>query len=381
MPKPPAPRQSDAPTISVTTPETDDADVSWSEGELSPDELPVSEDPHPSPFERPTAVPPMGADGYVSLVEHSAPPAEPPTKPMRTITRAFGSPVTAPAPDPGAPSSETRRAAAGTKGGAKQALEPGASTVPTARPPGLAIEPQSPTDALGLAEANRGVPAETAAPNPSPPRGLPIDARAMANALRGHTLSLPADLSPPREETPDPFEPARPAGPQFALPEGPTSARRRSLPPSPSFGTASGNALELVAVRAISSIPPSPDPTIEKVRDRFDLGDFSGALVLAEAILQKDPENADVMLLAEHCRDVLKKMYISRLGGLEQRPSVVMSPEQLRWLSLDHRSGFVLSLVDGHSKVDEVLDVSGMPDLDALRILFDLLQQNVIRID
>jgi hypothetical protein len=87
------------------------------------------------------------------------------------------------------------------------------------------------------------------------------------------------------------------------------------------------------------------------------------------------------MLLAEHCRDVLKQLYISRLGGLGRVPHASMASEQLRWLSLDHRAGFVLSLVDGHSTLDEVLDMSGMPDLDALRILFDLLQQNVITIE
>ena len=51
----------------------------------------------------------------------------------------------------------------------------------------------------------------------------------------------------------------------------------------------------------------------------------------------------------------------------------------MRWLSLDHRAGFLLSLVDGRSTVDEVLDMSGMSELEALRLLLQLLQQNVIK--
>jgi hypothetical protein len=52
----------------------------------------------------------------------------------------------------------------------------------------------------------------------------------------------------------------------------------------------------------------------------------------------------------------------------------------VRWLSLDHRAGFVLSCVDGYSSIDEILDVSGMPPLDALRVLYELLQQRIIAV-
>jgi hypothetical protein len=52
--------------------------------------------------------------------------------------------------------------------------------------------------------------------------------------------------------------------------------------------------------------------------------------------------------------------------------------EQIRWLSLDHRSGFLLSLIDGTSSVEELLDISGMPRLDALRIMYGLFQERVI---
>jgi hypothetical protein len=39
-----------------------------------------------------------------------------------------------------------------------------------------------------------------------------------------------------------------------------------------------------------------------------------------------------------------------------------------------------LSLVDGRSTFEEVLDVSGMPPIEALRLLLELLQQNVIKV-
>jgi hypothetical protein len=57
---------------------------------------------------------------------------------------------------------------------------------------------------------------------------------------------------------------------------------------------------------------------------------------------------------------------------------VAVPSDQIRWLSLDHRAGFVLSLIDGSSTVEELLDISGMNRLDALRILYTLYDQRVV---
>jgi hypothetical protein len=40
----------------------------------------------------------------------------------------------------------------------------------------------------------------------------------------------------------------------------------------------------------------------------------------------------------------------------------------------------MLSMIDGASTIGELLDISGMPRLDALRILSHLLEQRVIRL-
>jgi len=114
------------------------------------------------------------------------------------------------------------------------------------------------------------------------------------------------------------------------------------------------------------------------MQDRYAVGDFTGALVVAESILDSDPDNEDAKRYAQSCREVLMQMYAARLGPMDQVPSVVVPADQITWLSLDHRAGFLLSLVDGVSNIEEILDVSGMSRLDALRIMYTLAQQNVI---
>lgn len=137
----------------------------------------------------------------------------------------------------------------------------------------------------------------------------------------------------------------------------------------------------------LSSDPPPPAafrevaPTasaIADMKDRYAMGDFSGALVIAEKLLETNPEDLEAPRYAQSCRDVLTQMYSARLGSLDQRVEVAVPSDQIRWLTLDHRAGFLLSLIDGGITVDQILDISGMPRLDALRIMYQLLDQRVI---
>lgn len=131
--------------------------------------------------------------------------------------------------------------------------------------------------------------------------------------------------------------------------------------------------------------PPSrtssdADPVRGSMKDRYAIGDFTGALSMAEAILGRDAGDLEAQRYATSCRDVLSQMYASRLGSLEQIVAVALTPEELRWLTLDHRAGFMVSMIDGASTIAELLDISGMTRLDALRILSHLLEQRVIRL-
>ena len=128
-----------------------------------------------------------------------------------------------------------------------------------------------------------------------------------------------------------------------------------------------------------ADVPAISDPVVE-MQERFALGDYSGALVMAESMLEENPTHAEAREYAESCRSVLQQMYTARIGPLDRVPVVDIARDQLRWLSIDHRTGFILSLVDGISSLEMILDVSGMPPLDALRMLFELVQQRIISV-
>ena len=242
------------------------------------------------------------------------------------------------------------------------------------------------------------------APPPAKPAGTP-------------TVMVPPGVTPPartaiRLDSASAYVPPPPRSRALTLmdEEQTEQARKRSLrsdSPPPSLSQASmtrasllsfadeappleldleSDALGLVAQASERPPPPpAPEPSeddtpLREMRERFSLGDYSGALVVAESILEEEPAHDEATRLAENCRGVLQQMYVARLGALDRVPFVAVPREQLRWLSIDHRSGFVLSHVDGVSSLEQILDVSGMPSLDALRILYELVQQRVIGI-
>ena len=229
----------------------------------------------------------------------------------------------------------------------------------------------------------------------------PLDPMAMQRAPRaGRAVSLAEVPAPPRTSAGQNSVTARPGRNKNPLSAEPTGLELMDInPQAPATSRSPSTAqfgrdprdpvLELALGEVARSGPPPPvlmpsapssgrGAEITEMKDRYAMGDFTGALVVAEGMLEVNPDDIDAQRYAQSCRDVLTQMYAARLGALTQRVSVAVPSDQIRWLSLDHRAGFVLSLIDGSSTVEELLDISGMNRLDALRILFTLFDQRVI---
>lgn len=254
---------------------------------------------------------------------------------------------------------------------ARQVMAEQAHDTATDHLPRLGSEPPvvsvRPLDPMGLRQAPRASSA-VSSPDLAVPSHSSVTTRPGKN--RGPLSSEPtglelADVSPPPPVTSrsaTAHEQRR--DPRDSLLELDLSEVARSGPPP--------------AVLVPSPAASRRDVQITEMKDRYAMGDFTGALVVAEGMLEVDANDIDAQRYAQSCRDVLTQMYSARLGSLTQRIRVAVPGDQIRWLSLDHRAGFVLSLIDGSSTVEEVLDISGMNRLDALRILYTLYDQRVV---
>jgi hypothetical protein len=73
----------------------------------------------------------------------------------------------------------------------------------------------------------------------------------------------------------------------------------------------------------------------------------------------------------------------SEVRGLLPRgavPWLVGTYEELRRMPLDARDWFVLSLVDGRSSVQMIVDLSAMPEAETLAVLVRLLKAGAIEL-
>jgi hypothetical protein len=120
------------------------------------------------------------------------------------------------------------------------------------------------------------------------------------------------------------------------------------------------------------------DVWMQGARELFALGDFSGSLEMIEKILRIDPGHGEAREYLRQNEATLVAMYESRLGSMAARPRLAIAPEEIMWLNLDHRAGFLLAQIDGTVSYDDLFALSGLPRLDTARILSAFLQEGVI---
>ena len=120
---------------------------------------------------------------------------------------------------------------------------------------------------------------------------------------------------------------------------------------------------------------------IRGAKELVALNDFSGALELTNKILAKRPADRDALAMHKTCEENLTQMYESRMGTMDRRPRVVLKPDEVIWLNLDPRAGFVLAQIDGEVSFEDLYAICGLSRLDTAHILSQLLEEGVIAAD
>ncbi len=154
------------------------------------------------------------------------------------------------------------------------------------------------------------------------------------------------------------------------VPEAPREPARAA----PEAGPAAPAPATPVAARSQRDV----DVWMAAAKDLHALGDFSGSLEMIEKILKVDPAHEEARRYLRENETTLVAMYESKLGPLGRVPRLAIKPEEVMWLNLDHRAGFLLSQVDGTVDYESLFALSGLPRLDTARILATLIADGVI---
>lgn len=153
-----------------------------------------------------------------------------------------------------------------------------------------------------------------------------------------------------------------------------------------------GDVFDLLEEAALEPLPWAPPPhsagpppahdqaenLVEGARELHELGDFSGSLELVQKALDLVPGHPAALAYLARNEETLLAMYQSRHGPLDTRPRVVLRPDEIVWLNLDAKAGFLLSRIDGASTLEDIYEIGGLGRLDTARILADLVEQGVI---
>jgi hypothetical protein len=193
---------------------------------------------------------------------------------------------------------------------------------------------------------------------PGPPTVAPASEERRVDVHERTTLVPPHDVEAyAREHSVEPGEDAA------ALAAAQSAVLKSAIRPAPIPREAVGEDLERDMLEHLAS------------------KDYAAALMLAESVLQHDPAHEKALLCRKNCQLLLERKYVESMGSLRSVPVACVDVAELRARSLDARAAFAFSLVDGVSNLETILDVSAMPRLDALRLLYELMLEGVIRFE
>jgi hypothetical protein len=149
------------------------------------------------------------------------------------------------------------------------------------------------------------------------------------------------------------------------------------------------------AIRSTLSPEAPSDDSVDDVRARIvelvakchghlERGNLEAAAVAAEAALD-EAEHAPLPgvpeVMAPAARALFERAFEGYVGPPQGVPAFAMSAGALTGQELDHRAGFLLSLIDGVMSIEALLDISSMPRFEALRILAALIRVGAIRVE
>jgi len=115
----------------------------------------------------------------------------------------------------------------------------------------------------------------------------------------------------------------------------------------------------------------------------FDVAEFARESDRRQERAERAGENPDgappsaVRLITrpQWAQVITNDAWIRKVAGA---PTVIMGAESLKRLPLDHRAGFVLSLMDGSLDIETLIELSGMDLDEVLNLVRNLFDSGIV---
>ncbi len=135
---------------------------------------------------------------------------------------------------------------------------------------------------------------------------------------------------------------------------------------------------------------PANEPKEEQTRRRItallqkavafsESQDTEKAVAAVDLALSEDPNSALGQKLITRNKETIMQVFQTFIGDLERMPQLAKPLQELQNAPINPRAAFLLSRIDGSLTIDELLDVSGMPRLEAYRHICQLFLRGILR--
>jgi hypothetical protein len=330
--------------ISIRTEEESPGGASSAEIELSYDDPPAPSstedllDSLPVPTPAPTYLPPVQTTRDLPPPTRKPAPTGAPPEPSRSDSRDFASAQTAELP------------------GVRFHM-PAQRDIATRDLPNL---PRTPTPAIDLPPAPQPlVSAPTRDLGLRPPSKPPPVAESQASPVDDEPTKL---RRPSRDST----------HPEDVLPFDPIDARTTQILKDVDSNAPDLETKEDRTRRRISTL-------FERAVEWSKGTEIDRAVAAIDLALSEDPNSALAQKLIHRNRETMMTVFQQFLGDLNRQPALARPLHELAAAPISPRAAFLLSRVDGTLTLDEILDVSGMPRIEAYRYLCQLFLRGILR--
>ncbi len=237
--------------------------------------------------------------------------------------------------------------------------------------------------------AARGINSPIPQPSAAPTRELKPSELAFGNMVSAPTRDLgirPLGVTGTATVTPLPDDEKtsqRRAAPAVAVGEG---TRADLILPFDPIDARSAQILDEIDDCAEVDGETKEDKTRRRINTLFERalqwsqsGELDKSVAAIDLALSEDPNSALGQKLIHRHRDQMLNVFQAFLGDLQRQPMLARPLHELANAPISPRAAFLLSRIDGQLSMDELLDVSGMPRIEAYRYLCQLFLRGILR--
>ena len=212
------------------------------------------------------------------------------------------------------------------------------------------------------------------------PSTLPEDMRRTATVMVAVSANAPVPQSAPA-----PVEPASRAVPSNdGVPQAAVNdvvTRQVELAPSGPHKNRTAHRADTPLDLALAEARDRGKILVRQCSDALAAGKNEAAAAAAEEALQ-EAEKSPAPGIGEvvgTARSTLERAFFAHLGSTGV-PTMAVDDATVNASSFDHRTGFLLSCIDGTLPIETLIDISGMGRFEAMRTLSRLLRRKIIKV-